>query len=86
MVGQEQWVCNIATLTQDELITKIDELWSQKEHVREDLQARMISVREQARENAVLIKQLLENRYAYRDPSDEGDKAYDTSSESIFSS
>ena len=77
MVGQERWVCDISALTEDELIEKVDELWSQREEVREDLKSRMIEVKEKARENIVLVERLLEDRHAV--------KVHDTPSESLFS-
>ena len=56
MFGQERWVCDITTLTLGELTTTMEALWSQREGVRRDLRARLAAVEQRARENAVLVK------------------------------
>ncbi|MEE9148212.1 MAG: hypothetical protein V3U27_12525, partial [Candidatus Tectomicrobia bacterium] len=56
MFGQERWVCDITTLTLGELTATMEALWSQQEGVRRDLRARLATVEQRARENAVLVK------------------------------
>ncbi len=59
-VGQERWVCDIATVTLEELTKKIEALWRQRGKVCDDLQSRMVAIKQKATENAVLVRRLLE--------------------------
>jgi len=58
-VGQERWVCDVRTLTLRALTDRVEALWSQRQKVRNDLLARTATIRQQAMENAMLVKELL---------------------------
>jgi colanic acid/amylovoran biosynthesis protein len=60
-IGQEKWVCHIDRLTFEELVSKIDEAWSSKEHIKAELVAHTKAVRQLAFRNAELVKELLED-------------------------
>ena len=60
MVGQERWVCDITTITGSELTATTEALWCERHRVRQELQERMVVVEERARENAVLVKRMID--------------------------
>jgi len=59
MAGQDRWTCDIDGLELEQLARQVEALWRERAHVRADLEDRMATIRRQAQENAVLIRDLL---------------------------
>jgi polysaccharide pyruvyl transferase WcaK-like protein len=60
ILGQEEWVYN-ETLDFDTLISKINELWSNREEVREELKPKAKNMGERALFNGKLVKELMDS-------------------------
>lgn len=59
MLGQEEYV--MQSVDVDTLISKVDQIWKNKENIRNDLNHKMIQVRNMAEENGKLAASLLDN-------------------------
>ncbi len=62
MLGQQRWVCEIDSLTSEALCEMLESLWGQRDHVRDELQDQRGAVEQRARENALLVRRLVESR------------------------
>ena len=60
MLGQDHWVCDLAALTPDNLLVRLEALWAEREAVRAQLATRVEAVKTQARENAKLVRDVIE--------------------------
>ncbi len=59
MMGQEEWLCE--QMSTEEVLAKIEEAWIRKEEIKEELKAKLGTVREKALFNARLVKELLDS-------------------------
>lgn len=59
MLGQKKWIYNIETLDFDSLISKIDNLWFEREGIKKDLTSKVDTVKKRALLNGELLKSLL---------------------------
>jgi len=57
-----EWVCNYAELSSSQLITKTQEMWSQREDVRNEPKKRVRIMEDKASANSQLIGELLANK------------------------
>ena len=71
MLGQQRWVCDIDTLSSGALCDLLDSLWSQRDRVRDELRGRLGAVEQAARENALLVRRLVESRSQARQSAPE---------------
>jgi colanic acid/amylovoran biosynthesis protein len=62
MVGQENAICYVEGLDANALISKIDEIWSEREKIKSDLKSKIEIIKERAMLNGKLLKELLESR------------------------
>ena len=62
MVGQENAICYVEGLDANTLISKIDEIWSEREKIKSDLKSKIEIIKERAMLNGKLLKELLESR------------------------
>ena len=62
MVGQENAICYVDGLDANTLISKIDEIWSEREKIKSDLKSKIEIIKERAMLNGKLLKELLESR------------------------
>lgn len=60
MFGFDEYICNVMTVTFDEMKTKIDDIWINKEAIKKKLKAKMERLSESALTNGELIKNLVE--------------------------
>lgn len=60
MFGFEEYICNVMTITPDEIKTKIDDIWINREGVKEKLKDKMGTLEKLALTNGELIKNLVE--------------------------
>lgn len=58
MLGQEKWVCDLKNLSYDDLISKVEDAWTNKEKIRAELEARMKEVREKVMLAGELVKKV----------------------------
>lgn len=58
-LGLEKFVCDYDTMTSDELKTKIDDLWKNRESIKKDLHAKVDYQKNLAMHSAVIVKDLL---------------------------
>ncbi|MBA7502783.1 hypothetical protein ES706_01377 [subsurface metagenome] len=58
-VGQDKYICDIKGVTFEELVSKIDDAWHNREKIREDLESSVKVMRENLISTIGLIKQLL---------------------------
>ena len=61
MIGQENAICYVERLDANTLILKINEIWSEREKIKNDLKSKMELIEEQAMLNGKLLKELLES-------------------------
>ena len=63
MLGQEKYVCDIKTIISDnnEIISKINSAWNDREKIRKDLETKIKVVKERALLSAKLVKELLDS-------------------------
>lgn len=66
MLGQDKYVLDIGGFTGDELISKINDAWNNKEDIRNDLEQRIEIVKERALFNAILVKEILEKSKGFK--------------------
>ncbi len=59
MLGQERWICDIGTLTLGEVVSKIEEVWSIRQKIKDELVANLKVIRKRSLQNAELVKKLL---------------------------
>ena len=62
MVGQENAICYVEGLDANTLISKIDEIWSEREKIKSELKSKIEIIKERAMLNGKLLKELLESR------------------------
>ena len=61
-VGQEKYVCDFKTMNFEELKSKIDDLWDNKEKIREELNVKVEDQKELAWYSGELVRDLLNHR------------------------
>jgi colanic acid/amylovoran biosynthesis protein len=59
MLGQEKYVLDIAEIDLQPLMMKIDEIWSSREEIREELRTMNYYVQEKARKNRIILRDFL---------------------------
>ena len=62
MLGQEKYVCHVKTLSFDELKLKINDAYSAKDFIADQLKPKVKIMKRKAKLNAVLVKALLKNK------------------------
>lgn len=62
MVGQKKYVCKLKDLTDKELISKVEDAWTNKEKIRKELEARMPEVKKQVMFAGELVKKVLDEQ------------------------
>ena len=62
MVDQENAICYVDGLDANTLISKIDEIWSERDKIKSDLKSKIEIIKERAMLNGKLLKELLESR------------------------
>lgn len=62
MLGQVGAICHVENLDNEALLSKIGNIWVQKEKIRQELKSQVEDVRERARLNGKLLKELLDSR------------------------
>jgi len=60
MVGLENYICDYRTMTLDELISKVNEAWTDREKIREELSSNINRLKESEWLSGELVKELLE--------------------------
>jgi colanic acid/amylovoran biosynthesis protein len=63
MLGQEKYICD--GITTENLISKINDAWVNKEKIREELKTKVEFVKERALFNGKLVKDLLDSLHSY---------------------
>jgi len=61
MLGQEEYILNIKELNYDNLISKINDAWKNRERIKKELEVKIPMVKEKAMLNGKLIKKLLDS-------------------------
>ncbi|MCK4528289.1 polysaccharide pyruvyl transferase family protein [candidate division WOR-3 bacterium] len=61
-VGQEKYVCNFKTMNFEELKSKVDDLWENKEKIREELKVKVEDQKELAWHSGKLVRDLLNRK------------------------
>jgi len=61
MLEQERYVCDLRTTTFNELVSKINDAWSNKDEIRKKLAIKTRQLEEQALHSARLVKRLIES-------------------------
>lgn len=61
LVGQEKYVCDFRTVTFDELVSKINDAWYNREKIKNELATKVEVLKESAFTNGKLVKDLLNN-------------------------
>jgi colanic acid/amylovoran biosynthesis protein len=61
MIGLEKYVCNFATMDFEELKSKINDMWSNKEKIKKDLESKVDALKESAWSNGKMVKNLLDS-------------------------
>lgn len=62
MAGQEEFVCDINTMTWAEIRDKIDTAWNNRQEISKEIKNNMIHIKEKAYYNGILIKELLDSK------------------------
>ncbi|OQX22366.1 MAG: hypothetical protein BWK75_00930 [Candidatus Altiarchaeales archaeon A3] len=60
MVGQEEYVCDLKNLSYENIISKVNDVWSKKEKIRTELETRRIVIQKQVLFTGELIKKFLD--------------------------
>lgn len=63
MLGQEKYVCDVMSVTFDELVFKIDEVWYNRFEISNKLELKMQKIKSNALQNAVFVKEILFKNY-----------------------
>ena len=59
MLGQEECICDCATVTLEEVISKINSVWEKRESIREELESKLAGVKELSLANGELAKEII---------------------------
>ena len=62
MVGQKNAICYVENLDADILISKINDIWSEREKIKKELKSKIEIIKERAMLNGKMLKELLESR------------------------
>ncbi len=62
MVGLERYVCDFKTMTFEELKSKVDDMWQDKEKIKEEMMPNVEELKESVWFNGKLVKDLLDKR------------------------
>lgn len=65
MVGLEKYVCNFTTMDFEELKSKINDIWSNREEIKNDLASKVDTFKESAWSNGKIVKDLLDSLSTY---------------------
>jgi len=63
MLGQDEAICYIENLDKDALLARINNAWSRRESIKEELRGQVEIAREQAELNGKLLRELLDYRH-----------------------
>lgn len=61
MLGLEKYVVNFRTMTIEDIIVLVDDLWKNKEQITNHLKKRICSIKKSALQNSELVKELIES-------------------------
>lgn len=62
MLGQEKYVLNLKDLTYEDLISKVDDAWTNREKIRKELQERMPEIKKRVMFAGELVKKVLDEQ------------------------
>jgi polysaccharide pyruvyl transferase WcaK-like protein len=62
MLGQDEAICYIENLDRDTLLAKVNDAWSRRDSIREELKSQVEIMQERAKLNGKLLKELLDSQ------------------------